>query len=86
MPGPCAAASSGAYKNGHNPAVWFDDLRPAPTGDGSCATSDVPFTLAGFDPSMLAAFTWITPNLCNDMHWQPGCPGARDGSLAAGDV
>jgi hypothetical protein len=86
MPRPCRPGSRGVYKNGHNPGVWFDDLGPAPAGDGSCAVDDVPFTLAGFDPSALASFTWITPNLCDDMHWQPGCPATRDTSVATGDA
>ncbi|HEY3765527.1 MAG TPA: alkaline phosphatase family protein [Gaiellales bacterium] len=84
MARPCAPGTSGVYKNGHNPAVWYDDLGPA--GDGSCATDDVGFSPATFDPTTLPAFTWITPDLCDDMHWQPGCPGTSDASVQAGDT
>ena len=43
MPQACSSTTSGFYKTGHNPALWFTDL--AAGGDGSCATSDVGFTL-----------------------------------------
>jgi acid phosphatase len=84
MPQACSGTTSGFYKTGHNPAIWFTDL--AAGGDGSCATSDVGFTLAGFDPAALAAFTWITPNLCDDMHWQSGCPGSDATRVQSGDT
>ena len=84
MPQACSGTTSGFYKTGHNPALWFTDL--AAGGDGSCATSDVGFTLAGFDPASLAAFTWITPNLCDDMHWQSGCPGSDATRVQSGDT
>jgi phosphatidylinositol-3-phosphatase len=80
----CSGATAGTYKTGHNPAIWFTDLTSS--GDGSCATSDVGFTRAGFDPSKLAAFTWITPNLCDDMHWQTGCPGSDATRVQTGDT
>ena len=51
MPTACSGTTSGFYKTGHNPAIWFTDL--GASGDGSCATSDVGFTLAGFNPSAL---------------------------------
>jgi phosphatidylinositol-3-phosphatase len=84
MPSACSGTTSGNYKTGHNPAVWFTDL--AAGGDGSCAKNDVGFTLAGFDPANLAAFTWITPNLCDDMHWQAGCPGSNATRVQSGDT
>lgn len=80
----CSGTTSGNYKTGHNPAVWFTDL--AAGGDGSCARNDVSFSLAGFNPTALATFTWITPNLCNDMHWQAGCPGSNATRVQSGDT
>ena len=84
MPQACSSTTSGFYKTGHNPALWFTDL--AAGGDGSCATSDVGFTLAGFNPAALTAFTWITPNLCDDMHWQAGCAGSDATRVQSGDT
>ena len=84
MPNPCSGTTSGFYKTGHNPAIWFTDL--AASGDGSCAKNDVAFTLAGFNPASLASFTWITPNLCDDMHWQSGCAGSDATRVQTGDT
>lgn len=80
----CSGTTAGLYKTGHNPAFWFTDLTSA--GDGSCAKSDLGFTLGGFNPSTLASFTWITPNLCDDMHWQSGCPGTKATRVQSGDT
>lgn len=84
MSKPCSATTSGTYKTGHNPAVWLSDL--SASGDGSCARDDVGFTLSSFDPSTFPAFTWITPNLCDDMHWQTGCPGSDATRVQTGDA
>jgi phosphatidylinositol-3-phosphatase len=80
----CSGTTAGNYKTGHNPAVWFTDLSAA--GDGSCATNDVGFTLSSFSPAAFPAFTWITPNLCDDMHWQTGCPGSDATRVQSGDT
>jgi hypothetical protein len=86
MPSNCLAKDSGSYAQRHNPAVWFTDLGAPPGGDGSCATSDVPFSLQTFSPSMLGSFTWITPNLCNDMHLESSCPGTQAQAVQTGDT
>ncbi len=63
MPGPCYIDSSGLYAQRHNPFIYFDTIRLRPE---RCAN------LQPYDPAgPLADFTWITPNLCNDMH---DCP------------
>jgi phosphatidylinositol-3-phosphatase len=84
MTSACSGTTSGNYKTGHNPAIWFTDLTAS--GDGSCAQDDVGFTLSGFNPATLPAFTWITPNLCDDMHWQSGCPGTNATRVQSGDT
>jgi hypothetical protein len=66
MPRPCALANSGRYAVRHNPAVYYSGVR------GGCATQDVP--LRGVS-GLTAPFTFVTPNLCDDMH---SCP-VRDG-------
>jgi hypothetical protein len=86
MPANCDSSSVFPYKTGHNPGVWFNDLQTGSGGDGSCKTSDVPFTVAGFNAAGLPAFTFITPNQCNDMHWVTGCAGSKANRIQTGDA
>ena len=68
MPRPCDRVTSGLYAARHNPAVYFTSLGAA------CARDDVALTW----PLQLGApFTFITPNVCHDMH---SCP------VATGDA
>ncbi len=68
MPKNCAPYNSGRYAVRHNPPVYFSDL--STTGDGTCATNDVPFGQLATDltAGALPQFAWITPNLTDDMH------------------
>ena len=61
MPTPCDRVTSGQYAARHNPAVYYTNL---PT----CARNDVALRTP---LNLSAAFTMITPNVCNDMH---SCP------------
>jgi hypothetical protein len=69
MPSACfrgADNPSGQYAKKHNPFIYFDAVanNPAPCSHIVPATS-----LAGdIAARRLPAFTWITPNLCNDTH------------------
>ncbi len=67
MPSNCDLTNSGEYAVRHNPAAYYTGIRTA------CATLDVPLAST---PDLSARFTFVTPNLCNDMH---------DCSVAAGD-
>jgi hypothetical protein len=67
MPSTCDLSSSGLYAVKHNPAPYFTNVRTA------CSTQDVPLPSS---PSFTASYTFVTPNLCNDMH---------DCSVATGD-
>jgi phosphatidylinositol-3-phosphatase len=67
MPSRCAKGDSGEYAVRHNPETYYTNL-----GRG-CAGYDVPF---GAKPDLSARFTFVTPNLINDMH---------DGSVGDGD-
>ena len=71
MPGPCAQVTSGNYAARHNPAVYYTNL------GSSCLHNDVP--LASTLP-LGAAFTFIVPDICNDMH---SCPVATGDSWLA---
>lgn len=61
------------YKRGHDPAFWYTPLASA------CKQDDIPAAnrdagLASL-PNPLPAYTFITPNLCHNHHWQTGCSG-----------
>ena len=60
MPRPCALTSSGRYAVKHNPVAYFTNLRL------SCGVRDVPMPTTIH--STLPGFTFVTPNLCSDMH------------------
>ncbi|HLI52852.1 MAG TPA: alkaline phosphatase family protein, partial [Acidimicrobiales bacterium] len=68
MPAPCDRQSGGEYAVKHNPAGYYTAVT------SRCAAQDVPLT---DPPDLSAPFTFITPNLCDDMH---------DCSTAAGDA
>jgi phospholipase C len=72
MPSNCYRANSGDYAVRHNPPTYYTAL-------GGCATNDVPYTQLARDLAhgTLPAFSFITPNLIDDMH---------DGTVADGDT
>ena len=71
MPSNCYKKNSGEYAVRHNPPPYYTSL-------SGCATKDVPYTQLTGDlaSSNLPAFSFITPNLIDDMH---------DGTIAQGD-
>jgi len=71
MPSNCLKKNSGEYAVRHNPPAYFTRL-------SGCATFDVPYTRLASDLSAgkLPAFSFVTPNLIDDMH---------DGTVADGD-
>jgi phosphatidylinositol-3-phosphatase len=66
MPSNCYMGNSGNYAVRHNPATYFTNIV------AQCAAQDVPL---GSSPDISARFTFVTPNLCNDMH---SCPTQSD--------
>jgi phospholipase C len=72
MPSDCYKSDSGEYAVRHNPAVYYPKL-------SGCAANDVPYTQLATDlaNNALPAFSFITPNLIDDMH---------DGTVAQGDA
>jgi hypothetical protein len=62
MPSKCDHVTSGEYAARHNPAVYYRGL------SATCSRNDVPLTLP---LDLSRAFTFIVPNVCNDMH---SCP------------
>jgi phospholipase C len=72
MPSNCFPKDSGEYAVRHNAPPYFTTL-------SGCSTFDVPYTQLGTDLSSgnLPAFSFVTPNLIDDMH---------DGTVADGDT
>jgi hypothetical protein len=76
MPASCYRNNSGLYVARHNPAAYY-------VGIGiDCAMQDVPL---GEPPDVSARFTFITPDLCHDMHSSP-CASTAAAEVAAGDA
>ena len=78
MPSNCALDSAGLYAVKHNPAAYYIRSR------GACARWDVPLGTLGSGPfrsdlraGRLPSFSFVTPNLCNDMHDCPTAAGDR---------
>jgi hypothetical protein len=67
MPRACDLGNSGRYAVRHNPPPYYSDLR------STCAAQDVALPMLAQDLSggTLPAFSFVTPNLCSDMH---DCP------------
>jgi phosphatidylinositol-3-phosphatase len=72
MPSSCDRSNSGEYAARHNPPPYYKSL-------AGCAKYDVPFSQLASDLAgqQLPAFSFITPNLIDDMH---------DGTVAQGDA
>jgi len=72
MPGPCERSDSGRYAARHNPPLYYRGLR-------GCRSRDVPLPQLFRDlrAGALPAFSFITPNLCNDTHDCPVSVGDR---------
>ncbi len=71
MPSNCDKSNSGEYAVRHNPPPYF-------TTRSGCSSFDVPYTQLASDLSAgtLPAFSFVTPNLIDDMH---------DGTISQGD-
>jgi phospholipase C len=72
MPSNCDKSNSGNYAVRHNPPPYFTSLT-------TCSSFDVPYTKLASDLSAgtLPAFSFVTPNVQDDMH---------DGSVSKGDT
>jgi hypothetical protein len=68
MPRPCAPSDAGEYAVRHNPAAYYSGVR------AQCATQDIPLRPGA---RLTAPFTFVTPNLCHDMHSCPVGDGDR---------
>jgi hypothetical protein len=77
MPSVCyTGGDTGSYKKGHNPAVYYNDIKNSPS---ACANV-VPYSQ--FSASHLRAFSYVVPNLTHDMH----DGSSRTAEIQAGDA
>ena len=88
MPSSCAhqTLTVPLYKNGHTPAFWYTDLV---TPRNTCAKFDVPLSPAldtAITTDRLPTYSWITPNVCDDMHWAATCTYPSTSRVAVGDT
>ena len=89
--GTCPVASAGFYACKHDPFVFFQDVSGSPpsAANAGCASHHKPLTALTTDlqNKTVAAYNFITPDLCHDMHGASGCPQANTnaGNIKAGD-
>jgi phosphatidylinositol-3-phosphatase len=76
MPSNCHPYNSGLYAVRHNPAAYFVGLNT------DCPGQDVPL---GATPDVSARFTFVTPDLCDDMH-SSTCATDIPAEVSAGDA
>lgn len=76
--GSCPIHTSGFYAPKHDPFVFFKDVAGSPpsASNAYCVAHHRAFTALASDLAAgdVASYTFITPNLCNDMHGASGCP------------
>ncbi|HEY6881620.1 MAG TPA: alkaline phosphatase family protein [Polyangiales bacterium] len=86
--GSCPIHTSGFYAAKHNPFVFFKDVsgNPPSATNAYCVAHHRAYSALAGDLANndVAAFTFITPNQCNDMHGQSGCPDSN--TVRAGDT
>jgi len=88
--GGCPIAATAEYAPKHDPFVFFQDVvgNPPSASNAHCIAHHKPYTaFAGDLAAGIDGYVFITPNLCDDMHGDPGCPqGTTDPpNIKAGD-
>ena len=72
----CPLSNQGFYVARHNPMVYFDDVTNNNNAQSAYCIAHVrPYSevKADLQNGNVARFNFITPNLCNSMHNDPGC-------------
>ena len=85
--GTCPITSSGHYAAKHDPFVFFRDVSGSPPSktNAYCTSHHKDYSKLAADLAnhAVSSFNFITPNLCNDMHGDSGCPNSNE--IASGD-
>jgi hypothetical protein len=82
------------YVTKHVPFVFFTDIVGNPpsqtptTANAACKTNIRPYSelMGDLTSGSVANYNFITPNLCNDMHGDIGCPLTALDTIKAGDT
>jgi hypothetical protein len=86
--GACPIHSSGLYAAKHDPFVFFKDVSGSPPSASNtyCSAHHRAYTSFATDLAAgdVASYTFITPNLCHDMHGASGCPSTNE--ITQGDT
>jgi phospholipase C len=83
----CPVAAGGLYAPKHNPMVYFDDVTNHNSPSSAyCIAHERPYSELAADlaQNTVAAYNFITPDLCDDMHNSVGC--ASTNSVRNGDT
>src|SRR4051812_5697064 len=76
--GLCPIASAGFYRPRHNPFVFFRDIAGDPPSKDNPDCAAHHRELAAFAADLasgdVASYSFISPDLCHDMHGASGCP------------
>lgn len=79
--GTCPIASGGFYRPRHDPFIFFRDVAGSPPAktDPDCAAHhrDLAALAGDLARGDVAGYSFITPNLCHDMHGASGCPSSN---------
>jgi phosphatidylinositol-3-phosphatase len=85
--GACPIHRHGFYALKHDPFVFFQDVSGSPPSatNPTCAAHHRAYDSLASDLAAgdVASYTFITPDLCHDMHGAPGCPGSN--AILVGD-
>ncbi|HTQ03213.1 MAG TPA: alkaline phosphatase family protein [Polyangiaceae bacterium] len=86
--GTCPIHSSGFYAAKHDPFVFYKDVSGSPPSatNAYCTSHHKAYSAFAADLAAgdVASYTFITPNLCNDMHGASGCPDSN--TVRSGDT
>jgi phospholipase C len=86
--GACPIHSNGFYAAKHDPFVFFKDVagNPPSASNSYCSSHHRAYSAFAGDLGNgdVASYTFITPNLCNDMHGASGCPNSN--TIKSGDT
>jgi len=89
--GRCPISSTGFYAAKHDPFVFFQDVVGSPPSatNAYCVAHHKPYTAFANDLAAgMTGYVFITPNLCDDMHGDLGCPSGTGtaANIRAGDT
>ncbi|HTA94370.1 MAG TPA: alkaline phosphatase family protein [Polyangiaceae bacterium] len=79
--GTCPIHSSGFYAAKHDPFVFYKDVSGSPPSatNATCAAHHRAYSSLAADIAAgdVESYTFITPDLCHDMHGASGCPNSN---------